>query len=455
MIIDIADQGKAVGKADDAVVFVQGLVPGDIANVKVIRKRKNYMEGILIDLIRESDSRNQPFCQHFGVCGGCKWQNLSYDKQLYFKQKQVADNLQRIGQVEIPEIEPVIGSKKQQYYRNKLEYTFSNTRWLSDAEVRSENQFSDRRALGFHIAGKFDRILDIETCYLQNDLSNLIRNEVRAFTLSNNYSYYDQRQNQGLLRNLIIRNTEYGEWMVMLVFQYNEKNLIEKLLKHIESKFPELTSLLYVINPKVNDTIHDLDVLFFSGRDFVYEKLDDLKFKIGPKSFFQTNTFQALELYRKALHFAELKGTEIVYDLYTGAGTIANFVASHCKKVIGLDYIEEAIQDANVNSELNGITNTGFFTGDIKDLLNEDFIKQNGMPDVIITDPPRAGMHNDVVQSILNIQPGRIVYISCNPATQSRDIKLLSIKYKLTAIQPVDMFPHTHHVENIVRLDLK
>ncbi len=455
MIIDIADQGKAVGKADDAVVFVQGLVPGDIANVKVIRKRKNYMEGILIDLIRESDSRNQPFCQHFGVCGGCKWQNLSYDKQLYFKQKQVADNLQRIGQVEIPEIEPVIGSKKQQYYRNKLEYTFSNTRWLSDAEVRSENQFSDRRALGFHIAGKFDRILDIETCYLQNDLSNLIRNEVRAFTLSNNYSYYDQRQNQGLLRNLIIRNTEYGEWMVMLVFQYNEKNLIEKLLKHIESKFPELTSLLYVINPKVNDTIHDLDVLFFSGRDFVYEKLDDLKFKIGPKSFFQTNTFQALELYRKALHFAELNGTEIIYDLYTGTGTIANFVASHCKKVIGLDYIEEAIQDAYFNSELNGITNTGFFTGDIKDLLNEDFIKQNGMPDVIITDPPRAGMHNDVVQSILNIQPGRIVYISCNPATQSRDIKLLSIKYKLTAIQPVDMFPHTHHVENIVRLDLK
>ncbi len=454
-IIDIADEGKAVGKADNMVVFVKGLVPGDIAHVQIRRKKKNYSEGTVTNLVKLSESRIKPFCTHFGVCGGCKWQHMSYEKQLYYKQKQVADNLQRIGQVEIPEIPAILGSNKQQHYRNKLEYTFSNIRWLSDEEIKSGDKFTDRRALGFHIPGKFDRILNIDTCYLQDDLSNRIRNEVRAFTLAKNYSYYIQGQYVGLMRNLIIRNTEYGEWMVIVVFQKNEKDKIKNLLTHIQTKFPEITSVMYMINPKVNDTIHDLDVHLFSGRNHIYEKLGDLKFKIGPKSFFQTNTLQALKLYQIAQKFAQLRGDEIVYDLYTGTGTIANFIASQCKKVIGLEYAEDAIKDAQANAKLNGIKNTTFHAGDIKDLLNEDFVSEHGVPDVIITDPPRAGMYVDVVQSILKIEAHRIVYISCNPATQARDIKILSEKYKISAIQPVDMFPHTHHVENVVRLDLK
>jgi len=454
-IVDIADGGKAVGKSDEMVVFVQGLVPGDIANVQIRRKRKNYMEGTAIDLVKQSESRVKPFCDHFGVCGGCKWQNLSYEKQLYFKQKLVENNLQRIGQIEMPDIRPILGSEKQKFYRNKLEYTFTNTRWLSDEEIKSDLEIDDRRTLGFHIPGRFDRILHIDTCYLQDDLTNKIRNTVREFTLTENYSYYDQRQYVGFMRNLIVRNTEYGEWMVIAVFQENNKTLINKLLKQIRSKFSEITSLMYVINNKVNDTIHDLNVHLYSGRDFIYEQLGDLKFKIGPKSFFQTNTNQALELYKIAQEFADLKGSEIIYDLYTGTGTIANFLAQQCKKIIGLEYVDEAIKDAEVNAEINNIKNASFFTGDIKDLLSESFTKDQGLPDVIITDPPRAGMHPDVVQSILDIQAHRIVYISCNPSTQARDINILSEKYKLTAIQPVDMFPHTHHVENVVRLDLK
>ncbi len=454
-IIDIADAGKAVGKSDDMVVFVQGLVPGDIANVQIRRKRKKYMEGTVIDLVKQSDFRVEPFCDHFGVCGGCKWQNLSYEKQLFFKQKLVENSLQRIGQVELPEIQPILGSKKKKCYRNKLEYTFTNTRWLSDDEINSGHEINDRRTLGFHIPGRFDRVLHIDTCYLQDDLSNKIRNAVREFTLTENYSYYDQRQNVGFMRNLIVRNTEFGEWMVIAVFQENNKTLINKLLKQIQSKFSEITSLMYVINSKVNDSIHDLDVHLFSGRDHIYEKLGDLKFKIGPKSFFQTNTNQALELYNIAQKFANLKADEIVYDLYTGTGTIANFLAGQCKKIIGLEYVDEAINDAQENAKINLIKNTSFFTGDIKDLLSENFTRDHGVPDVIITDPPRAGMHPDVVQSILDIKAHRIVYISCNPATQARDINLLSEKYKLTAIQPVDMFPHTHHVENVVLLELK
>jgi 23S rRNA (uracil1939-C5)-methyltransferase len=354
----------------------------------------------------------------------------------------------------MPEIQPILGSKKQRYYRNKLEYTFTNTRWLSDEEIKSDLEIDDRRTLGFHIPGRFDRVLHIDNCYLQDDLSNKIRNAVREFSLAENYSYYDQRQNVGFLRNLIVRNTELGEWMVILVFQQNNRPLINKLLKFIENKFPEITSLMYVINNKVNDTIHDLDVHLFSGKDFINELLGNLKFKIGPKSFFQTNTSQAFELYKIAQKFADLKGNEIVYDLYTGTGTIANFLAMQCKKIIGLEYVGEAIRDAEVNAAINNITNAIFFTGDIKDLLSEDSIKDHGLPDVIITDPPRAGMHQDVLQSILKIQAHRIVYISCNPSTQARDINILSEKYKLSAIQPVDMFPHTHHVENVVRLDL-
>ncbi len=454
-IIDIADEGKAIGKTDNMVVFVKGLVPGDIADIQIKKKRKKYLEGIVIHLVKQSDLRITPFCRHFGICGGCKWQNLTYEKQLYFKQKQVADSIQRIGQLEMPELKPILGSDKQQYYRNKLEYTFSNMRWLENDEIHSGGEFKDRKALGFHIPGRFDRILHIDTCYLQNDLSNKIRNEISVFTKRENYSYYDQKKFEGLMRNLIIRNTELDEWMVIVVFQKNESSLIEKLLKHIDSKFPEITSLMYVINSKVNDTIHDLDVHLFSGRDHIYEQMGGLKFKIGPKSFFQTNTIQAYKLYEIAKKFAELKGNEIVYDLYTGTGTIANFIASECKKVIGLEYVEDAIQDARANSECNDIRNTTFFAGDIKDLLTEKFVKKHGTPDIIITDPPRAGMHSNVLHSILKLQPYRIVYISCNPTTQARDIHILSNKYKLEAIQPVDMFPHTHHVENVVKLSLK
>ena len=454
-IVDIADGGKAVGKSDEMVVFVKGLVPGDIANVQIYRKRKKYMEGNVIDIVKQSNFRVKPFCSHFGICGGCKWQNLSYEKQLYFKQKLVENNIQRIGHIEIPEIHPIIGSEEQKSYRNKLEYTFTNTRWLDDEEIKSEQEIDDRRTLGFHIPGRFDRVLHIDTCYLQDDLSNKIRNAVREYTMAENYSYYDQRQNVGFMRNLIVRNTEFGEWMVIVVFNEHNKTLINKLLTHIQGKFSEITSLMYVINSKVNDTIHDLKVHLFSGRDFIYEQLGDLKFKIGPKSFFQTNTNQALVLYKIAEKFADLKGNEIVYDLYTGTGTIANFLARQCKTMIGLEYVDEAIRDAETNAEINNIKNASFFTGDIKDLLSESFTKDHGLPDIIITDPPRAGMHPDVVQSILDIQPQRIVYISCNPATQARDINILSEKYTLAAIQPVDMFPHSHHVENVVQLDLK
>jgi 23S rRNA (uracil1939-C5)-methyltransferase len=454
-IVDIADEGRSVGKTETMVVMVKGLVPGDVANVQITKKRKKYAEGSVVEMVKQSDSREQAFCSHFGICGGCKWQNLKYEKQLYFKQKMVSDNLKRIGKVDVSCIKPILRSKKTQYYRNKLEFTFSASRWLNDAEISSGQEINDRRGLGFHVPGRFDRILPVDECFLQHDLSNSIRNEVGVFTRSKNYSYYDQKNNEGFLRNLIIRNTEHGEWMVIVVFRDNNKVLIEKLLGHIRDSFPGINSLMYIINPKVNDTVHDLDVHLFSGRDHIYEQLGDLKFKIGPKSFFQTNTLQAHELYKVAGSFADLKGDEIVYDLYTGTGTIANFIAGKCRSVIGLEYVEDAILDAKENSEINGIGNTSFFAGDIKDLLTTDFFRTHGIPDVIITDPPRAGMHADVLRSILETKPDRIVYISCNPATQARDINILNDRYTLTRIQPVDMFPHTHHVENVVRLDLK
>lgn len=452
-ITDFAAEGKSLARHDNMVVFVKGLIPGDVADVQVTRKRKKYLEGYSVALKKESKYRVEPFCQHFGVCGGCKWQILSYEKQLAFKQKQVADQLQRIAKIKLPEISPIIGSKHQQYYRNKLEYTFSSGRWLSNEEIKSGAEIDDRRALGFHLPGKFDRVLPIETCYLQDDLSNKIRNRIREFTLQNGYKYYNQREYAGLMRNLIIRNTHQGEWMVILVFACNDPEKIESLMSMVASEFPAVTSLLYVINTKKNDTISDQEILLFSGRDYIFEKLGELTFKIGPKSFFQTNTLQAFELYKIALEFADLKGEETVYDLYTGTGTIANFVASHCKKVIGIENIQEAIADAQVNSEINKINNTEFITGDIKDTLSQEFVKKYGQPDVIIADPPRAGMHEGVVKTIIETAPERIVYISCNPATQARDLQLLNQHYKIKAIQPVDMFPHTHHVENVVRLD--
>lgn len=454
-ITDVAAEGKALAKVEDMVVFVSGLVPGDIADIQINRKRKNYMEGFVVKLQKPSSIRIEPACQHFGVCGGCKWQHLPYEKQLFYKQKQVEDNLQRIGKIDLPVIDPILGSQLQYDYRNKLEYTFSATRWLSDEEIKSDQEIADRRALGFHIPGKFDRVLGIEKCHLQKDLSNRIRNRVKEFTLQNNYSFYHQRNNEGFMRNLIVRNTTLGEWMVVLVFNEKEEFLIRNLMEHLSDNFPEITSLMYVINPKMNDTIHDLEVSLYSGRDHIFEELDGLRFKIGPKSFFQTNSQQALELYRVTKSFADLTGDEVVYDLYTGTGTIAAYLAKDCKKVVGIENIEAAITDAKINAEINGIENVLFYVGDMKDVLHDAFIQENGPPDVIVTDPPRAGMHADVINAILGAAPRRIVYVSCNPATQARDIQLLSEKYKVTRIQPVDMFPHTHHVENVVRLDLK
>jgi 23S rRNA (uracil1939-C5)-methyltransferase len=452
LITDIAAEGNSIAKIDDMVTFIPGLIPGDVVDVQITRKRRNYMEGFAVQLKKESKFRIEPFCPHFGICGGCRWQNLPYEKQLYYKQKQVSDALERIAKADFPEILPILGSERQQYYRNKLEFTFSNSRWLSNDEIKSEAEINDRRALGFHIPGKFDRVLDIDQCYLQDERANSIRNEVRRFTLEHSYTYYHHRENQGLMRNLIIRNTELGEWMVIVVFEQDDKQKIGALLEHVHQTFPFITSLLYVINPKVNDTILDLEITLYAGRDHIFEQLNGLRFKIGPKSFFQTNTTQTVKLYSTVLQFASLTGNEIVYDLYTGTGTIANFIAGNCNKVVGIESVEEAINDAAINSTLNNIRNTTFIAGDIKDTLTQELLNLHGKPDVIITDPPRAGMHKTVIQSILETLPERIVYVSCNPATQARDINLLGTHYKVMAVQPVDMFPHTYHVENVVQM---
>jgi len=454
-IIDIGAEGMSIAKVDNMVVFIPGMIPGDIVDVQITRKKRKFMTGHPLRIVKESDQRTTPFCKHFGICGGCKWQNLPYERQLFYKQKQVVDSLERIGKIAIPEIRPIIGSEKQKYYRNKLEYTFSETRWLSDSEIKSKEIIIDRRALGFHIPGKFDRVLDIEECFLQDDLSNRIRNSIREFTHNMGLEYYNQVTNSGFLRNLIIRSTQLNEWMVIVVFAYDDKPVINSVMQFLQEKFPEITALNYVVNSKSNDTIQDQEIILYSGRDFIYEAIGNLKFKIGAKSFFQTNSTQAGELYRLALEFASLTGNEIVYDLYTGTGTIACYIAHQCKEVIGLEYLETAVEDAKINATINGITNMSFFAGDIKDILNDSFFEIHGKPDVIITDPPRAGMHPDVIQSILRAMPSRIVYVSCNPATQARDISLMDEKYKVVAIQPVDMFPHTHHVENVICLEMK
>ena len=455
-ITDVAAEGKALAKVNDMVVFVPYVVPGDVVDLQVKRKKNKYAEAVAVHFHEYSSQRAVPFCQHYGVCGGCKWQCLSYEDQIKYKQKQVTDNLTRIGKVELPEISPILGSEKTQFYRNKLEFTFSDKRWLTEEEVKAEVKYDQMNAVGFHIPGAFDKVLAIEKCWLQDDISNQIRNTIRDYAYEHELAFYNIRNHEGLLRNLMIRTSSTGELMVLLQVRVSaDKDLddTKSLLAHVAEQFPQITSLLYVVNNKCNDTINDLDVEVFKGNDHIFEEMEGLRFKVGPKSFYQTNSEQAYNLYKVTRDFAGLTGDELVYDLYTGTGTIANFVSRKAKKVVGIEYVPEAIEDAKVNSEINGITNTLFYAGDMKDMLTQDFINEHGRPDVIITDPPRAGMHNDVIDVILFAEPKRIVYVSCNPATQARDLQLLDVKYKVMAVQPVDMFPHTHHVENVVLLE--
>ncbi|MGL5958660.1 MAG: 23S rRNA (uracil(1939)-C(5))-methyltransferase RlmD [Phocaeicola sp.] len=455
-ITGIAAEGKALAKVNDWVVFVPYVVPGDVVDLQVKRRKNSYAEAVAVNFHEYSTQRVTPFCEHYGVCGGCKWQCLSYEDQLGYKQQQITDNLTRIAKVELPEIMPIIGSEKTQCYRNKLEFTFCNKRWLTEAEVKAEVKYDQMNAIGFHIPGAFDKVLAIDKCWLQDDINNQIRNSVRDYAYENNYTFYNVRANEGLLRNLMIRTSTTGELMVLLqckIVEEGEQQLIEELLQHVADKFPQITALLYVNNQKCNDTIGDQEVILFKGEDHIFEEMEGLRFKIGAKSFYQTNSEQAYTLYKVTRDFAGLTGDELVYDLYTGTGTIANFVSKKARKVIGIEYVPEAIEDAKVNSRINGIDNTLFYAGDMKDMLTQDFINEHGRPDVIITDPPRAGMHTDVIDVLLFAEPKRIVYVSCNPATQARDLALLDGKYKVAAVQPVDMFPHTHHVENVVLLE--
>lgn len=455
-ITDVAAEGKAVAKVNELVIFVPYVVPGDVVDLQVKRKKNHYAEAVAVKFHEKSPLRTEPFCSHFGVCGGCKWQCLSYEEQLKYKQKQVFDNLTRIGKVELPEFRPILGSEKTRFYRNKLEFTFSNKRWLTEEEVKQDVKYDQMNAVGFHIPGAFDKVLAIDKCWLQDDISNQIRNAVRDYAYAHNFPFFDLRTQEGLLRNIMIRTSSTGELMVVLQCKVTDdegRRKMEEILQFMADSFPQITSLMYVINNKCNDTIGDLDVEVFKGNDHIFEEMEGLRFKVGPKSFYQTNSEQAYNLYKEAREFAGLTGNELVYDLYTGTGTIANFVARQARKVVGIEYVPEAIEDAKVNSALNGIDNTLFYAGDMKDILTNDFIAEHGRPDVIITDPPRAGMHNDVIDVILAAEPKRIVYVSCNPATQARDLQLLDGKYKVTAVQPVDMFPHTHHVENVVQLE--
>lgn len=455
-ITDVAAEGKAVAKVNELVIFVPYVVPGDVVDLQVKRKKNHYAEAVAVKFHEKSPLRTEPFCSHFGVCGGCKWQCLSYEEQLKYKQKQVFDNLTRIGKVELPEFRPILGSEKTRFYRNKLEFTFSNKRWLTEEEVKQDVKYDQMNGVGFHIPGAFDKVLAIDKCWLQDDISNQIRNAVRDYAYAHNFPFFDLRTQEGLLRNIMIRTSSTGELMVVLQCKVTDdegRRKMEEILQFMADSFPQITSLMYVINNKCNDTIGDLDVEVFKGNDHIFEEMEGLRFKVGPKSFYQTNSEQAYNLYKVAREFAGLTGNELVYDLYTGTGTIANFVARQARKVVGIEYVPEAIEDAKVNSALNGIDNTLFYAGDMKDILTNDFIAEHGRPDVIITDPPRAGMHNDVIDVILAAEPKRIVYVSCNPATQARDLQLLDGKYKVTAVQPVDMFPHTHHVENVVQLE--
>jgi 23S rRNA (uracil1939-C5)-methyltransferase len=451
-IIDTSAEGKSVAKHEGLVIFCEGGVPGDIVDINIYRKKNKLAEGKVIEIKKASEYRVMPICKHFGVCGGCKWQSMSYEAQLKFKQKFVSDALIRIGKLDIPEIQPIFKNENAYFYRNKLEFSFSNKKWLTEEQIRSDEDVADKNALGFHIPGRFDKVLDIDECFLQPEPSNQIRNEVRDYAAKNSLTFFDIRDKGGFLRTLMIRVTGTGEIMVVVaVYDWLEKELFA-LLDHLKQKFPQITSLQYVHNPKGNDSMDGLEIRPYSGRAFVYEEMEGLKFKISPKSFYQTNSQQAYNLYKIARDFAGLTGNELVYDLYTGTGTIANFVARHCKKVIGVEYIEDAVKDARENSKANNIENTFFTAGDMKDVLTNDFIKQHGTPDVIITDPPRAGMHEDVVKVILNANPKKVVYVSCNPSTQARDLALMAHQYNVVKIQPVDMFPQTAHVENVVLL---
>ena len=462
-IESVAAEGKCIFHYDDKVVFVPFCVPGDVVDVQITKKKHSFMEGRVERIISYSKVRETPMCEHFGICGGCKWQNLPYEEQLKAKQQQVFDQLTRIGKVELPPFQLILGSVKTKEYRNKLEFGCANKRWYTKEEIaalppKEEGQEGNlsESAIGFHITGAFDKIYPIKKCWLMDDLHNEIRNEISRYAKENSISFYDIRAQHGLLRDLMMRNSNTGEFMLLVQFHYDEEGDEQKamqLLQHIADTFPQITSLIYVDNQKGNDTFGDLELTTFKGTDFIYETMEDLKFKVGPKSFYQTNTDQAYHLYCVARSFAQLTGGELVYDLYTGTGTIANFVAHQAKQVIGIEYVPEAIEDAKENSHVNGINNTLFYAGDMKDILTDDFIQEHGQPDVIITDPPRAGMHADVVKVILNAAPKRIVYVSCNPATQARDLQLMDADYKVAAVQPVDMFPHTPHVENVVLLE--
>lgn len=458
----VAAEGKCVAHVNDMAVFVPFVVPGDVVDLQVRKKKHKYCEAEAVRIISYSPLRTQPMCEHFGICGGCKWQNLLYAEQLKAKQQQVYDQLSRIGKVELPEFMPILGSEKTSEYRNKLEFGCANKRWYTKEEIaqlppREEGDAGNlsEPAIGFHITGAFDKIYPVSKCHLMDDLHNQIRNEIRDYTQAHGFTYYDIRNQVGLLRDMVFRNSNTGEWMLILQFHYDEEGdeqRAQQLLAHIADRFPQLTSILYVDNQKGNDTFNDLDLILYKGSDHIYETMEGLRFKVGPKSFYQTNTDQAYHLYCVARDFAQLTGNELVYDLYTGTGTIANFVARKARKVVGIEYVPEAIEDAKINSQINHIDNTLFYAGDMKDILTDDFVARHGRPDVIITDPPRAGMHPDVVGVILNASPRRIVYVSCNPATQARDLALMDAAYRVERVQPVDMFPHTPHVENVVLL---
>jgi len=455
-ILDYAAEAKCIVKLDDEVIFVQGPVaPGDIVDLRILKAKKKFKQAQAINIQALSPDRTEVKCSHFGICGGCKWQHVSYEAQMAFKARQVKDNLTRIAKVKLPEFQPILGSEETYYYRNKLEFTFSCARWLTEDEIGKED-LGSMNALGFHVPGRFDKILPVDHCYLQPDPSNAIRNGVRDFSVLNGISYYElKNQKEGALRNLIIRNTVTGECMVTVQFAYATEDEIKLIMEYLKSTFPMITSLNYVVNQKGNDTFHDLEVICYYGKTFMVETMEDLKFQIGPKSFFQTNAKQALKLYQLVRKYADLQGNEVVYDLYTGTGTIGLFLAKYASKVVGLEYVEMAVEDARINAELNGIKNATFFAGDMKKVLTEEFLAIHGKPDVIITDPPRAGMEEDVVVQILKVLPKTIVYVSCNPATQARDLALLDVSYEVDVVHPVDMFPQTHHVENIVRLKLR
>ncbi len=447
-------EGKCLARHDNMVIFVGGVAPGDVVDLRITRKKKSFMEAEAVNFHAYSEVRVQPFCEHFGTCGGCKWQHIGYDTQLYYKQKQVQDNLERIGKVPLPPFDPILGSAKDKFYRNKLEFTFSNYGWLTNEQIKSGEEH-ERRALGFHMPGRFDKILDIQNCYLQPEPSNSIRLAVRDYARANNLVFFDKLRMTGWLRNLIIRTANTGELMVIVQVYHEDEEALTGLLEHLATTFPEITSLQYIVNGKGNETFHDLEVVCYKGLPYIHEEMEGIRFRVGPKSFYQTNGDQAYELYRLTREFAGLTGNELVYDLYTGAGTIANFVARQSREVIGIEYVPSAIEDAKINSQINDIANTTFYAGDMKDILSDELIERHGRPDVVITDPPRAGMDEKVVAKLLQVHANRIVYVSCNPATQARDLELLSEKYDVTRVQPVDMFPQTHHVENIVLLTAK